>query len=151
MRTEYVEAIFSATVKVFSNMLQLVVDRGEVQIREDFFAGNKVNISIGVTGDLKGMIVFSFPEEMVLEIVTQMAGMEINQLDKFVTSAIGEMANIISGQAMSNFAQSSSMCDIIPPQVTIGDDISITMMADQVLTLSLQTTIGDFELHVSLG
>ena len=44
------------------------------------------NVSLGVTGDLKGSILFRFTKAMTLEMVKIMAGMEMDEIDVFVSS-----------------------------------------------------------------
>ncbi|GAB6099025.1 chemotaxis protein CheX [Halanaerocella petrolearia] len=150
MKTEYIDPIFIATNQVLKNMFELEADKDEITTEEDVIATKKANISIGVTGDLRGRIIFSFSEELALKIVTEMSGMEIDQLDKFVTSAIGELANIISGHAMTNLEEVDYECDITPPQVMIGEGEITSLDVNQVLNISLQTEIGQFDINLAV-
>lgn len=150
MKAEFVRPIIAATKDVFQNMLQQQVEEGQLSTAENGVETQGVNISIGVTGDLRGVIVYSFPEKMVLDIVTCMAGMEMDKVDKFVTSAIGELANIISGQAMTHFTVENVKCDIVPPQIFIGDSMTLSMGSEEILTARLGAGLGDFSIHLAL-
>lgn len=150
MQFDYIDPFLNATTQVFQNMLQLDVIPGQALTRENLISTKEVNVSIGVTGSLKGSVLFSYSEEMALRIVSEMAGMEMNQIDKFVTSAIGELANIISGQAMTNLTAHGYECDIIPPQVMTGTDIHITMPTEEIVSLPLNSAFGEFEIHLAL-
>ena len=44
-----------------------------------------------------------------------MSGMEFEEVDAFVTSAISEIANIISGNVATALSDSDIKCDILPP------------------------------------
>ena len=87
---------------------------------------------------------------MALEMVRIMAGMEMKELDAFVTSAMGEMANIISGNALTRLFEHNYRCDIVPPQVMIGTGQSLSMATPSAIVLQLQTAIGNFEVSISL-
>jgi len=78
------------------------------------------NVILGVTGDLQGSVLFAFPKEMALDMVKIMSGMKLDEIDNFVSSALGEIANIIGGNAVTNLASQNYSCDIVPPQVIIG-------------------------------
>jgi chemotaxis protein CheX len=150
MRAKYINPILLATNEVLDSMIQLQAEKGEIRTKEEIISTDKANISISITGDLEGSILFSFSEKMALEIVSRMSGMEMDELDKFVTSAIGELANIISGKAMTNLHDGDYTCNIAPPQVIIGTDQTVSMGSKNVLAVLLNTEIGEFEINLSI-
>lgn len=150
MKAEHINPVFKAAHEVFQNMFGVNLNKGKLRIEEDIISNNNVNVSIGVTGDLKGTILFSFPEKMALNIVEEMAGMEIKEFDKFVASAIGELANIISGNAMSNFSEKDYNCDIVPPQITTGVNKTFPTASKNVLVIPLSYNNNIFELYISI-
>lgn len=150
MKAEYLKPVILATQDVFQNMLQQLVQEGEIRLNADSVATQGVNISIGVTGDLRGVIVYSFSEEMVLSIVAGMSGMMMDKIDKFVTSAIGELANIISGQAMTHFTEGDYRCEIVPPQIFMGENMTLAMAHEEILTVELQSGMETFAIHMAL-
>ena len=90
MKVEYINPFYKATIDVFRIMLNLDVKRGALRAVEELEPVSEANVVIGVTGDLKGSLLYSFPKEMALEMVTIMAGMAMNKLDAFVSSALGK-------------------------------------------------------------
>ncbi len=105
---------------------------------------------IGATGDLSGSILYSFPKDMTLTMVKIMSGMELSELDGFVLSALGEVANIISGNAMTYLNSENYNCDISPPHVMLGSTQSLSMATDIALVIPMFSPIGDFEINVAL-
>jgi len=99
-----------------------------------------LRIAVEITGDVKGRIEYLFPNDTAIEIVKFMSGMEITGLDDFVTSAMGEVANIISGNAMNNLYERNFVCDIMPPEVSINKQPA-QCQSDGVL---FETEIGTF-------
>jgi len=75
----------------------------------------------------------------------------MSKLDAFVCSALGEVANIISGNAVTMLASSSLACQISPPQVFIGTQGSLSMATEKAIVVPLITPIGTFEVSVSLS
>ena len=151
MKAEFVNPIYKATSDVLRTMLNLDVERGDLRVVEDdAVIGNDANVIIGLTGSLNGSIHYSFSEEMTLEMVRIMSGMEMDEIDKFVSSAVGEIANIISGNATTYLAEQDYDCDIVSPQILIGQSKSFSMAEEKALVIPLKTEIGEFEINLSV-
>ncbi len=151
MKAEFVNPIYQATNDVLKNMLDIEdIERGEMSMNEEMVQGSDANVTIGVTGNLSGSILYSFSKEMALEMVEIMSGMKMEELDKFVSSAVGEIANIISGNAVTYLANNGYECDIVPPQVSIGRSKSLSMANKKVLEVPLSTEVGDFTINISV-
>lgn len=150
MKAEYVNSFYKATQDVFQLMLDMDVERGNLKIVEDMVCSKDANVILGVTGDLKGTILFGFTKEMTLEMVKIMSGMEMGEIDNFVSSALGEVANIIGGNAITNLTNNNYICDIAPPQIIIGKYKSISMANRKALLMPLKTAIGEFDINIFL-
>ena len=111
---------FEATKNVFNLMLDLQ-DVSETSA-ENFNYNKCLNICIGVTGDLTGKVIYRFADQTSLSVVNIISGMEIDSIDEFVTSAISEIANIISGNVLSMLAKVNIICDMLPPYVVTAED-----------------------------
>lgn len=135
---------FDATKEVFKSMLDLDITR----IQGDKEAGREeaVRVTVGLTGDLSGTVVFRFPKSTTLNIVRTMSGMEAEQLDEFATSMLSEMANIISGNAVTALSEMNYRCDILPPQITIGSEDLRSGKMDMLL----DSPAGNLQEHVAL-
>jgi chemotaxis protein CheX len=150
MKAEYINPFYLATKDVFQMMLDVETDMGKLAVVEDMIPGKEANVVLGVTGDLKGTILFSFPKEMILEMVRIMSGMDVDTVDHFVSSALGEVANIIGGNAVTKLTASKYICDIVPPQIFIGEYRSLSMASQQALLLPITTPIGEFDINIFL-
>lgn len=143
-------SFFEATREVFALMLDLEqISEQTGGLPESGDACGNLAISIGVTGDLTGDILYVFPKQTMLEMVKIMTGgMEVSEVDDFVTSAIGEISNIISGKAMIALSEKQVVCDILPPQVvqsTSGECLLPLESSTQICT-----DIGNIGLEIHL-
>lgn len=150
MKAAYIEPFIKAASDVFSLMMDLDIDRGELRVSEELIPSKDASVLIGVTGDLSGSILYSFSEDMILQMVEIMSGMKVSDIDSFVASALGEVANIISGNAVTYLSSISYTCDIVPPQVIIGRNTSLSMATEKALIVPLKTSIGEFDIYVTL-
>jgi len=140
-----------ATCEAFKLLLDLDVSTSAPETLEEIVdADNKVNIIIGITGDLSGEILYRFPKETTLEMVKIMCGMEMNEIDDFVTSAMGEIANIISGNAITGLSEQKIVCDILPPRVIVGGGAPLAGVALPVLSTTIKTQVGNVELDIQV-
>lgn len=151
MKVEHINSFYKATEDVFKLMLDLDVEKGELQAIEGMVSAKEANVTLGVTGDLKGSILFGFPKDMTLEMVRIMSGMKMEKIDNFVSSALGEVANIIGGNAVTNLTSQNLICDIVPPQISIGEYKSLSMANKKSLLLPLNTDIGEFNINIFLA
>ena len=132
------------------NVFQLMLDLTDVtdQSAEGFQRGDALSIAIGVSGDLTGEVIYLFPRVTSLQMVSVMSGMEVDSVDEFVTSAVAEIANIISGNVLTLLSDDHLACDILPPELREPEDgVEYKLRAAACLT----TTLGDVCLDIRLN
>ena len=150
MKVEYINPFYTATKDVFKMMLDIEPQKGQPKIIEEMISSKEANVILGITGDLKGSILFGFPKKMTLDMVKIMSGMEMEDIDAFVSSALGEVANIIGGNAVTLLSKNNYICDIVPPQIFIGEYRSYSMANEKAFQLPLMTPIGEFDINIYL-
>ena len=153
MRVEYLNPFLQATNDVFKMMLDLDVQKKGIKLleKDDYMQGIDTNVILGLTGDLSGNIMFGFSKNMALEMVKTMSGMEIEEINSFVSSALGEVANIISGNAMTLLQKDNYNCDIAPPRVLVGEYKSFISENEKPISLEMATAIGDFNINLLIA
>lgn len=150
MKVEYINSFYEATKDVLKLMLDLDVKMDKPKVSKGMISSKDANVVLGVTGDVKGNVIFGFTKDMTLEMVKIMSGMELNKIDGFVSSALGEVANIIGGNAVTGLSNIKYICDIVPPQIFIGEYESLSMASENGICLPLNTSIGDLEINIYL-
>ena len=150
--TDRIYSPFSqATREAFKLLLDLDVDTGAPQFLDSVLdTENKLNIIIGLKGDLCGRILYRFPKETALEMVQIMSGMEIDAVDEFVTSAMGEIANTIGGNAVTGLSEQRIACDIEPPHVLI-DELPEAFRFAPSMRAKVKTPVGEVELDIQIN
>lgn len=140
-----------ATCEVFKLMLDLDASAGTPHALLGLHeAKDDIQVAVEITGDLTGDIYYRFPRETTLKMVNIMSGMEFDQVDEFVTSALGEIANIISGNAMTTLSELNVSCDILPPRILGGEEpLPLKILADMTV-IDVNTYIGNVSLGIHL-
>lgn len=150
MKAEYINPFYQATINVFKLMLDIDVTRDQSKALQEMLGKKEVGVAIDITGDLSGCILYRFSDTTILEMVKIMSGMEFDTVDSFVTSALGEVSNIISGNAVSSLFDQNYKCDIKPPRIIIEDEKPICLEGSHVLRIPLDTPIGKLQIHMTL-
>jgi len=134
-----------ATYKVFNMMLN--ISELSDYPAENFKCNDEIDIAIGLVGDLQGEVIYRFPASTSLNMVKIMSGMEFEAVDVFVTSAISEIANIISGNVITSLSDNNMKCDILPPVQREPDDKEHELET----SCCISTSIGDICLEIRLN
>lgn len=150
MKAEHINPLFEATQSVLTNMLQADPNKGDLSTQEHHFIAERINASIGVTGDLEGFVYFTMDEETALNVVEKMSGMPVEEVNDMAKSAVGELANIITGNAATNLSNVGYQCDITPPSIAVGDNLEISTDYGDFLVIPLHSELGDIKINVSL-
>lgn len=153
MNVEYINPFILASQDMLAQVANEKTDIGKLFLRDSSFIGDNVIIIIGIAGGLKGQVIFNLSREAACNIASgMMCGMPVPHLDEIAKSAIGELANMISGNAATIFASKQVELDITPPTVMIGDNIQISTTKSNSICVPLVMKNGNcFEVNVSLS
>lgn len=121
IKVEHINPFLKASTKVFAEMCGMNIEIGKPYMSEPILAKDSVMILIGITGEIKGQVIITLSSDIALDIASKMMMMEVTEIDDMVNSAIGELGNMILGNAATIFAASSINIDITPPTIGRGD------------------------------
>ncbi|MEI8197110.1 MAG: chemotaxis protein CheX [Phycisphaerae bacterium] len=103
---------------------------------------------IGFSGGVVGSMVVSFQKEAAVKLATRFAGVEMSPDSADFADAIGELANMIAGNAKKDLG---AIASISIPNVIIGAGHHIARLADvPCVVIPCQTEVGDFAVEVSI-
>ena len=148
MKIEHIEPFIKATQKTFSEIMGLDVKPGSPKLYDsstDIFEATAV---IGLAGEARGAVLLSFSMESCLRIATLFTGVESNQLDETVADAIGELVNIIAGNAKEGLLQYHIYISL-PKVITSATDMKLPKNTPAI-TVPFKCDKGTFNLSVAL-
>lgn len=137
-----------ATKDVLSAMASLEVVAGAPYVKKDKTAQGDVSAVIGVTGDKNGTFSISFDRKTAVHVVKTMLGDAIEDIMQDVQDAVGEISNMISGQARVGLAEMGVKLQGSTPSVIMGDNHTIThMTTGQPMAIPFTCESGTFTLE----
>ncbi len=138
-----------ATKNVLSTMAFIDSKPGKPFLKKDNAARGDVTGIIGITGDANGTIAVTFEELSILKIVSNMFGEEMTELNNEIADAVGELTNMISGQARKELAEVGKVFEGAIPSVVMGKDHSIIHITNgPKVAIPFGTEAGNFTIEV---
>ncbi len=148
MNIELAKPFITATVTVLSTMARVTPVAGKPYVKKNNVAQGDVSGLVGVTGDKTGSVSISFTKVCAITIVKNMLGDDIQDLLTDVKDAVGEITNMISGQARAGLAEMGIVLQGSTPTVIMGDNHSISHVTNApIMAIPFSTPNGDFTIE----
>ncbi|MEM9165965.1 MAG: chemotaxis protein CheX [Planctomycetota bacterium] len=149
MDAQYITPFITSIQNVFSTMLQMPVSIGEPSIKQGPKATYDVSGIIGMSGDVTGSIVLSFRRETAQRLVTLFVGMEMDADNPDFADAIGELVNMVSGNAKGLFQ--NKKVSITCPSVIVGENHNVSTASDTpCIVIPCDTDCGELAIEIAI-
>jgi chemotaxis protein CheX len=141
---KYIQPFIDVCVSVFRDFIgtELTPDRPYFVDKNDPHEWD-ISAVIGLTGEARGAVVISMKRELAYKLTNILTGMEHDELDDEVVDAIGEIINIIAGNAKRGLEESFRLV-ISLPTIVRGHGHTIAWPNDQARIICIPFAIfGD--------
>lgn len=147
MRVEHINPFLKAVSNTFKTMLAADAHRGELVLGDPRVRHFPISGVIGLSGRASGTVVINLSTEVALQAASAMLMEEIDEVNDDVVDAVGELANVIAGQAKAelvNYELSVSL-----PNVILGEGHEVRFpSATPPLVVPFKTDFGPLRLEV---
>lgn len=148
----FINPFLSAVMDVLGTMAMVQATPGKPYINTKRTAVGDVTGLIGVSGYAEGVISLTLDEKCILTIVSNMLGEEFRKINEEIADAVGELTNMISGQARSHLANEGMKFEASTPTVIIGKNHTLDHISKApILAIPFSTPDGDLVVEVSLS
>jgi len=149
MKAQYINPFIDASLNLFREYMKLSIKPGKPFVLKDPGKMMGVSAIIGLAGDTTGALVLSFSRETAIEMVSRLEGKPYIALGAEILDGVGEMVNIIAGNAKKGLEQ--FRISISLPGVITGNDYHINWpQGVPVICIPYESEIGRFSINVSL-
>jgi chemotaxis protein CheX len=128
MEAGFVNAYLAAVQNVFKTMVQLDIAMGKPILKKDRYTSGQVTGVIGFAGDKKGTFSLAFSRKGAIFIYKKMVYEDAPSVTPDVIDAIGELTNIISGQARVQIEALGYKLSAALPTVVVGENVEINFI-----------------------
>lgn len=148
MDVELAKPFIKAAVSVLSTMAMVTPTVGKPFVKKNNLAQGDVTGLVGMTGAKKGSVSISFSKACAVAIVKNMLGDDIQDIVNDVKDAVGEITNMISGQARAGLAEQGMALQGSTPTVIMGDNHTISHIArTPIMAIPFMTDNGEFTIE----
>lgn len=151
MDAKMINPFINATINVLETMAFVKCKPGKPYLKKEDTAKGDVTGVIGITGETNGTISVTFEEKAILNIVSRIFGEKMNTLNSEVADAVGELTNMISGQARRGLEEIGKIFKAAIPTVIAGKDHQITHYTNgPKIAIPFEIEGGHFTIEVCL-
>lgn len=144
MDADIVNAFLAATVEILGTVGSVTAEVQKPFLKKETAAQGAVTSIVEMTGNTQGTIAISFSSKCILSVVSNMFGEEVTQMDDDIKDAVGEITNMISGQASQLYEKNNANTKVALSQVLMEDGHSIPHTPNTpVLSVPVNTEKGD--------
>jgi chemotaxis protein CheX len=138
----------NSTMNVCTTMLNLTPEISKPHLKEDGLASYDVSGIIGFSGEIVGSVVVSFQMATAIMLVNAMVGMEVDPKSGDFIDGIGELANMIAGNAKKDLGL---VANIAVPTVIIGHGHTVGRMSGvPCVVIPCKTKAGAFTVEINI-
>ena len=147
----YINPFIEAAQNAFQTMANEVAVRKSLSLKGEDNQSSGVSGIIGLAGETMGSVVLSLNEETAIKVISKIMGTTYAGVTADVIDGIGELTNIIAGDAKNRLIQKGYKFDISIPRVVSGRQYFTTQTRNgPCIVIEFTIPSGSFKLEVSL-
>jgi chemotaxis protein CheX len=151
INVDYINPFIEAVTHTFSTMAAITPTRDRIFLKGDGEETYGISGIIGLGGEATGAVVLNFPEQVAIRVVGKFVGEEFTNISAAVVDGVGELTNIIAGDAKNRLVQKGYKFEIGLPKIVTGRSyITAQNKAVPCLVVSFASEVGKFCMEVSL-
>jgi chemotaxis protein CheX len=152
LNADLINPFLSSAMNVLETMAFTKAVPGKPFLKKEKTSIGDITGVIGLTGHAQGSIAVSFSQECALFIVAQMLDEEFEEVNEEVQDAVGEMTNMISGDARRLLSEKGYNFQAGIPTIIVGPNHTINHIANgPCIVIPFKTEKGGFVVEACIS
>ncbi len=108
VKVEYINPFVSSCIQTFASVIGVTCRRTGIYVKkpEQTLMAGDITVVVSMFGGLRGTVALTFPRKLAIVLISTMLGDDtIDDISDEVKDGIGEIGNMVAGQAKSQIAQ----------------------------------------------
>jgi chemotaxis protein CheX len=148
-KAELINPFLESACNVLASIIETEVDKSDANVCISSMTAQEVNVIIGIFGNVHGHIIYGMSSATAKHIAAKMIGRPVKTLNPLAQSAIGELGNMITGNAIMGIEESYPDVELKPPVLFLGKKIIISSAERKRLNVYLDSEVGTIEVGIS--
>ncbi|HHU63031.1 MAG TPA: chemotaxis protein CheX [Clostridiales bacterium] len=151
MEQKHTDIFLTALESVLSQFGFGGVTLNKESTKDQLFIDRDFTVVIGITGDVKGNIAYSFSSDTARKLVSaMMMGAPVETMDDMAMSAAGELFNMVTANALTLFEKQGKAAAVSLPFVLSGGDIYAIISTVETTALEVDAGGNELELNIAI-
>jgi CheY-specific phosphatase CheX len=152
MEVEFINPFIIGAIEIFEKVAKIELKKSEVKMLKSTHPSNEICIAFGVFGYLTGQAVYSFKPHTAERVVScMMPNSSIEKQKEYFDSALGALANMITGRATILLAGKEQIIRITPPIININNKSdSFQYVGLPTISVTFTSRFGSLEINIAL-
>lgn len=152
MDARLINPFLDAAINVLKTMARVEPKPGKPFLKNNFVASGDVSGVIGITGQAQGSMSISFTGPCIKAIVARLFGSPVTEINDEVRDAVGELTNMICGDARRRAEADGVSLSAGTPTVVSGEKHVITHVTKgPIVALPFETQDGNFVIEIAFS
>jgi len=144
-----INPFINATLNVLETMAFIKSKAQKPYLKKDNAAKGDVSGVVGFTGETNATVFITFDESCIVKVVSNMFGEQIDEINDEIIDAVGELTNMISGQARRELEEIGKVFQGGIPSVVSGKNHELkSMTKGPKIAIPFKTEFGSFTIEV---
>jgi len=149
LKAEFINPFLEATISVLKTMASVEPTPEKPFIKKGIASTGDISGIVGITGEAEGSLCITFTKECILFIIGNMLGEAQKEINDEVKDAVGEVANMISGDSRRRLREIGHTFQGAIPAVVSGPGHEIKHITQgPILSIPFTTPAGNFTVEV---
>jgi len=152
MDATLINPILEAILNVLKTMAFVDAKSGKMYLKKDRKANGDVTGIIGLMGEVTGTLSITFMESCIKGVIANMLGEEVREIDDEVRDAVGEITNMVCGDARRKLDDMGYKVASPRPTIVSGKNHVVQHLdrSSPCIAIPFETEFGDFTVEVSI-
>ncbi|MGL4524498.1 MAG: chemotaxis protein CheX [Spirochaetia bacterium] len=150
MRVDYINPFVEAAFTVVEQVLSTPVERGNIYLKGVTQSIMGVATIVGLAGSVEGRVILDMDIPTALKVASIMNDEDLNEIDDLVRATITELANVVTGVAVTELHENGFKFDLTPPAIITGENMEIHDIGIEALVVPMGLPFGKIEINVAI-
>src|SRR5881296_4690172 len=143
MKMELIQPFINAADAVLAEGLQCSTTVGSINMEEEAVRRKGVAAVIGVSGDIEGRVILDLDTQTAVRVASKFAGTELPESDELVRETVCELANQVTGNAITALNDQGFHFRVHPPVLHTLEHGSKSSEDTEALVICFETATGN--------
>ncbi len=151
MRMDLIQPFIDSLDAVLAEMMKSPATIAGLTMEEDGYRKKGLAAVVTFKGQIEGRIILDMDPGAAAKVAGILAGVEVDPSETIVSEAVGELANMVIGNAVTQLNDRGFTFKVFPPQVFSPEHGEKAGQDSEATILRFETPSGHVHLNISLS